>query len=321
MTDFFSCKWWQVGWQGLTLSVPEEWNIGAIGGERQQGYLRLDGPDMPRVEIKWADAGTGFVNVTGLVDKYLKEVQKGKKADRPTVDRNVKFVSKRKLKDKKGLECFSWQSDSQGWGAAWYCPDCHRTVIIQIMGTLQEPVQKLAERIITGMDDHAEGDWVTWATYGFSCQTPSDFKLTGQKLMAGLIELSFARDKEQLHLIRYGMANLALKGKTLIEWGQKEPGKRLKKFSCTNTENTFRGHPNVQIDGQTVLPNEKVGSFVQHCLGKTYPDRVRAHLWHCEDSNRIYYVEGVLDREAVDLVDEVREHVVCHGQPFGWEEA
>lgn len=320
MTDFFSSKWWMVAWQGLTFVVPEDWNIGAIGGEGKSGYLRLDGSDMPRLEVKWAEAGSGAVDVPQLVDKYLKDLQKGKKGREVEVQRDVKLVNKRQMKGKKALECFTWTAETRGFGAAWFCPDCRRTVILQVMGEHSEPVQALAERIISSMKDHPDDGWATWATYGFICQTPAEFVLAGQRMMAGLIELDVSRERDQLHVARWGMAGIALKNKSLEDWGKKELSKRLKKFATEYRGESFRGHECICIEGRTTLPQEKLQSFVQHCMGKPFADRVKAYLWHCETSNKIYYVEGVLDREELELVNGLRERIPCHeGVPWPGE--
>lgn len=314
MHDFFSMKWWKIGWQGITLSVPSDWNIGAIGGERNQGYLRLDGPDMSRVEIKWAESGKGFVDIPGLVKKYLREMDKNKKQS-VTVDREAIFLEKKRLRTKKSLECFSWHGETQGYGAAWFCPDCSRTVIIQVMGAVDEPVARLAERVILSLNDHPpDKDWIYWSTYGFCCETPADFILTSQKLMAGLIELEVTRGDEKLTVARWGMANVALRNATLTEWGKTELAKRLKKYATEYTEQSEDEYGTIHIQGKTQLPQEKLMSFFQHCLGKPYADRVEAQVWHCEKSNKIFYVEGILDRENLSIVQDVRDRMMQYDQ-------
>lgn len=318
MTPSSSPNWTRVGWQGITLLLPDDWNIGAIGGDKAQGYLRFDDADMPRLELKWADAGTAFVDLDKIVEKYLRDIQGGRKRpqgkkNKTEVSRDVKLASKRKLKGKKAAQFFSWKSDTQGFGAAWFCPDCHRTVILQVMGPLDEPVQELAEQVLVEIDDHPkEGEWVLWSAYGFDFYSPQDWNLASQKLMAGLIEIGLAKDTEGLHVSRWGMANVILRRQSLEDWGKKELSKRLKKFDAQFSEGQFRGHDAILIEGRTALPQEKVKSFVDHVRGKGYPDRVQAILWHCPEGNKLYYVEGIVDRENVGVVDEVGERIACH---------
>jgi len=100
MAEWQNIRWIRVGWQGFTFMLPEDWNIGAIGGDRNEGYLRFEDGDMPRLEIKWADAGTTFVDLNRVIDKYLRDMAKDKKS-RVEVSRDVQLVSKRKLRARK----------------------------------------------------------------------------------------------------------------------------------------------------------------------------------------------------------------------------
>ncbi|MBU0608940.1 MAG: hypothetical protein KKI08_13730 [Armatimonadetes bacterium] len=311
MPELNTDNWVRVGWQGLTFTIPEDWNIGAIGGEKTQGYLRFDDADMPRLEVKWADAGTTFVDLDKVVEKYLREMSKGRK-NQTEVNRDIKLTSKRKLRGKKAPKFFAWKGETQGFGAAWFCPDCHKTVIVQVMGRLTEPVQEMAEQVVVDLEDHPRDEWILWSAYGFDFYSPRDFTLATQKLMAGLIEIGLARDTEQLLAARWGMANVILRKQSLQEWGKKELAKRIKRFDTEFSETTHRGHEAVTIAGRTALPQEKLKSFVDHVRGKGFPDRVQALLWHCPESNKLFYVEGVLDRENVHLVQDVADRIECH---------
>lgn len=310
MPELTTNNWIRVGWQGLSLSLPEDWNIGGIGGGKTDGYLRFDDPDMSRLEIKWADPGNSAIDLDKLIDKYLREISKGK--SKVLVSRDVKLASNRKLRGKKGAKFFAWKGEAQGFGAAWFCPDCHRTVLVQVMGRLDEPVQNLAERIIIDIEDHPKSDWILWSAYGFDFYSPKDFTLASQKLMAGLIEIGLALDTELLSGARWGMANVILRRRSLEQWGRQELAKRLKKFDATFVEIKFHGHDAIAIEGRSALPQEKVKSFIDHVRGKGFPDRVKALLWHCPESNKLFYVEGIVDREHVQLVEDAAERIVCH---------
>ena len=75
MTDLSQAKQHLVAWNGIALRAPEDWNIGAIGGDLKQGYLRIDDSEMARIEFKWAQAGSQAVDVSSIVDKYLRDMQ------------------------------------------------------------------------------------------------------------------------------------------------------------------------------------------------------------------------------------------------------
>lgn len=304
---------WQIrAWQGVLVHVPQDWDIAAISGDRKQGYLRIDDRDkMPRVEIKW-QAASGFVDVEGVVDQYLRDLTKKCKRDEPEIDveRDARVVSKRRM-GKRDLNCFAWRGEVEGYGAAWYCEDCERVVVMQVMATADEDGQELAGEIIGTMQDHPEEDWITWSTYGLTMETPERFELTNQKLMAGLIELHFADRGEELVGARWGMANVSLRERSLESWARSEIRQYHKGIKLSYEETRFRGHPAVEVTGYFSNPLRHLQSFVMHVIGKPYPEAVRGWVWHCEDENRIYYAGALLDEDNIEVAEQVARRIAC----------
>jgi|LSQX01.2.fsa_nt_gb hypothetical protein len=305
-------SWAVRGWEGVLLHVPSDWDIAAISGDRNQGYMRIDDTqNMPRVELKWQKS-TGFVNITGVVDSYLKELQKKRKKGEPEIqtERDCSVVSKRQMR-KQDLQCFAWRGEIEGYGAAWYCPDCQRVMVVQVMAMPDERGADLAREVIGSLEDHPRDGWVTWSTYGLQMEVPERFEMSGQKLMAGLIELRFANAGEEIVGTRWGMANVALRGRTLEKWATSEIRDYHKGAKLEMTETTFRGHPAVEVSGYFVNPLKHLQSFVMHVAGRPYADVVKGWVWHCVDENRIYYAGALLDEDHKDIVERVARSIVC----------
>lgn len=303
------------GWQGVTVEAPENWNIGAISGDAKAGYVRYDDEEMPRLEIKWT-AESGFVDLDKVVGKYLADIQKGRPKHAPEikVDRDIKLVSKRKRK-KPGLRCFHWQAEGAGYGAAWVCKDCGRTMIAQVVATQDEApeaARELAADVLLSIEDHPPDDWTLWSAYGFSCRVPSDFPLSGQRLMAGLIELEFEKDTETIKVARWGMANVALGKKTLQEWVGTEMGKALRRHHPDAEQVEIKGHEGLNIEGGWLPALHRLACFYRHCIGRMHADRLVARAWHCEPTNKLFYVETFVDRANTGLADEIVERIECH---------
>ncbi len=309
--------WQALAWQGITVRVPQDWNLGAIGGGRDEGYLRIDSSEMPRVEVKWATS-KGFVDVDGIVDKYLNDLQKKRKRGEPEikVERDIDLVSKRRMR-RKHLSCFGWKAESQGYGAAWYCEQCERSMIVQVMAPAGEKAKELAAEVIGSIEDYPRGGWVTWAVYGMRMQVPEDFQLASQKLMAGLIEFSFEREGEEIVGARWGMANVALRHKSLEEWARAELADRHKGVKLEFEPTEFREHPALAVSGAQTNPLVRARRFVMHCVRKSLPEFVRGLVWHCEQENKLYYVGGLFDEHHVDLRDELAERMICHTSESG----
>ena len=308
-----------VGWQGVTAEIPDDWNIGAISGDKKQGYVRFDDDTMARLEIKWASQ-TGFVDLEKVVSKYLADIEKarGKSRQPIEIEPDIKLISRRRRK-RASQRCFHWKAEIEAYGAAWVCKDCGRTMISQVSVAPEddpEAARELAASVLLSITDHATAGWALWSAYGLSAWVPDDFALSGQKLMAGLIELEFERGTEKLKVARWGMANVALKKKSFQDWLGGELSKTFRKQSVRLPEETqIKGHPGLAIEGGKLKTVQTVQCFLAHCTGKLYADRFIARAWHCDPTNRILYVEGLLDRSHIGLPDEVAERIECHPEP------
>ncbi|MBM3501391.1 MAG: hypothetical protein FJX74_22280 [Armatimonadetes bacterium] len=302
-----------IGWQGYTVSVPEDWTIGAIGGDRMEGYLRIDGTDMPRMEIKWFDR-KGPVGIEEVVGNYLRDLHRKRRRRDPevTTKRDTRLLGRRKG-GRRQLESFHWtDGDRQAHGAAWQCAHCERVSIVQVLGRADEGLEEEARELLLAVADHPEDGWVTWATYGLQCEIPEEFVLDGQKLMAGLIDLNFKLETEQIAVMRWGMADVALGDKDLKTWAQKELAGRLKSWECTFEELEFNGHPAIAITGEPALFQARVRRFVLHCLRRPYGSNVRSLIWHCQPGKKLYAVECIVDDSRLELPAEICQRLICH---------
>jgi len=305
---------WEVrGWQGVVVTVPPEWDIAAISGDGDQGYMRLDDiENMPRVEIKWQKA-KGFVDIDGVVDKYLTALGRKRKKGEPEieVDRDCAVVSRRRMRHKRDLNCFAWHGATDGFGAGWYCEECERVMVVQVLALPDEDGLALAGEVIGNLQDHPEDEWITWSTYGLQMQAPEHFTLSGQKLMAGLIELQFEDKGEQIIASRWGMANVALKDGSLRRWAQREIPPHHKGVKLSYEDTTFRGHPAVEVSGYFANPLRHVQAFAMHVVGKPYPEAVKGWVWHSQEENRIYYAGVLVDEDRLELAEQVARRIAC----------
>ncbi len=316
MANMNTDEWAVRAWEGVLVHVPPDWDIAAISGDRNQGYMRIDDTEnMPRIELKWQKS-KGFVDVEGVVDGYLKELHKKRKKGEPEIetDRDCAVVSKRHMR-KQDLQCFAWRGQIEGYGAAWYCPDCERVMVVQVMAQPEEVGQDLAREVIGRLEDHPREGWVTWSTYGLQMEVPERFEMSGQKLMAGLIELQFANAGEEVVGARWGMANVALRSKSLEKWAAAEIRGYHKGIKLSMEETTFRGHPAVEVTGYFSNPLRHIQSFVMHVIGKPYPEAVKGWAWHAVEENRIYYAGALLDEDHKEIIERVARSIACPKGP------
>ncbi len=302
--------WQTFGWQGITVRVPPDWNPSALSGSHDEGYFRLDGPDQPRLEVKWA-ASRSFVDIDRVVERYLKSVTKGREGRNVRVDAKAK-LSVKMPKERSSYRYFHWRGDSDAWGVAWYCRGCGRTTIVQVLGPPSEDVRALAESVIASLHDHPEGDWILWALYELWCEVPRQYRLTGERLMTGLLELKFEHGRSKLRITRWGLANVALRGTTLEKWLRDKNRKEWRFFTVKTGPAEVNGHSAVAVSGVPAAAPVRMFGTTLRLLGRTYPDNLRGAAWLCEPTNKIFNVEAVVDPSDEEMVAEIISRVRCH---------
>ncbi|HIE52738.1 MAG TPA: hypothetical protein EYP85_13370 [Armatimonadetes bacterium] len=307
--------WTTIGWQRVKLQVPPEWVLAGIGGDAEQGYLRLDGSQGPRVEVKWFDASKRkSIDLNATLERYFRDLRKLARKQKLNleIEREVKLVSKRE-KGRRDLECFAWRADRQAYGVIWYCPKCARVTIAQVTGGLREKgFRQLARQVLLSLEDHSSGGWDVWGAYDFLCEVPSDFSLKGQQLMTGLLQLSFERGCSTLTFSRYGLAEVVLKEEPLEEWCRYQQRKTWDAFRLEAEETEEHGHLAVTFRGPKRKLRERLRRAVRKGLGKPYPFILEARVWHCPPTNKIFIVEQVRDEAEESLLDVLCARVVCH---------
>jgi len=311
-----------LGWQGITLKAPGGWEPDALAGTREEGYLRLVDGDMPRLELKWATASGAAKPVARVLDDYLATIQKQAKSQNweLKVRRDVRLLSRRQTR-KMALECYGWEAEQQAVGAAWYCRQCGRTVIAQVLGMVGEEIEPLARQVLGSVEDHPRDQWVLWSAFGLHFELPEGFLVQEQRLMAGLdgergtanIELRFARGLEEVRVLRWSMADVLLRRASLMEWAQVKFARHLhRRAHCTAEEGEVKGHPAVLVRGQRERFHQRVQRFIVHCRRRDYPDRVACEIWRCEQSNKIHALERELDALNSAEDAEMVARLKCH---------
>jgi hypothetical protein len=303
-----------VGWQGFTFEVPEDWNVGAVSGEWDDGYLRLDDPEQTRLELKWS-VPQKAPDLERTVKAYLDQMSGGRRKAAQTEfesEPGARFIGRRRV-GKDSIQPFAWSStEGAAYGVVWHCKQCERVVVAQVKGRREEKgLEELAVETLSGIEDHPRDDRVHWSLYGLETKVPKDFVLTNTVLRTGLTQLAFKREPESLLVSKWGLAEMLLRGKTLDEWGRTELAKEFRRYDPRAEEGTYRGHPYVHVTGESVTTISLLMRLGRHFVKKLHADQLVAHLWHCEPSNRILAVYGYMDVENRGLLEEIREHTIC----------
>src|SRR5262249_11485208 len=123
-------EWITIGWQGVSLCVPEDWSPVSGSAEGETGYLRIASPDTRRLEIKWEEA-RGAVSVPEALERYLKKLRRAARKSRQELTVKLRPRGLSNLRPAgQAPSAYRWVAEGpearQGCGVVWHCGDCHR---------------------------------------------------------------------------------------------------------------------------------------------------------------------------------------------------
>ncbi len=298
-----------IGWHGVSVRVPADWTLGAVGGDRKSGYLRVDDERMPRLQLKWSQ---GHINLEKKRSEYANRLTTGKRK-RPTgltVDLEARVISGRS-KPKKELATFAWRGPQCGMGVLWNCQVCNRALIAQVSWQQPERLHEVAQQVLGSLEDHAIGGWQLWGVDSFAFLAPEGYDLAKWKRMTRYLELTLTTKREAtLRAVRWGMVALVLGGRTLMEWYQDE-NRRRRDVRWQAQEMEVKGHQAVAAWGERRRFAGSVRKGLAKLLGRKPAVDFAACAWHCPDSNRIYLAETIY-AEGQDVLKGVVDSILCH---------
>ncbi|HET6381832.1 MAG TPA: hypothetical protein VFJ58_00440 [Armatimonadota bacterium] len=298
-----------IGWNGIYLEVPPEWNLALVAGGMEQGHLRVDGPNDVHVRVKWKRV-KGKADLKRNLDRYLKLVRRKSKAGFE-INHDIRLPVQRDRADRKPI-FFSWKGEAQAVGMIWHCPSCGRVTIAQVDGPGKRNLTLLASQVLGTLEDHALDGYHTWGVYGLAADIPADFALTQNRLLSGYIQLHFSRGRSDMLLDRWGLADVALRKVSLEEWVKSRYTKLWKNYRCEINEAEVRGHPGLVVNGDLRSIRERVTAVLLRLVKIGAPTHLTQYVWTCELTNRICSVLVHHSRDEEGLAEEVTGSYVCH---------
>lgn len=303
-----------IGWHGISAWVPADWTLAGVGGDRRQGYLRVDYERTPRLQVKWARR---HIDLEKKREEYVKRLTAGEgrllgRRRRPTgleVSTDVRVVSKR-AKPKKDLLTYGWRGAHCGMGVLWNCDLCGRAVIAQVGWPIEEEGREVAQEVLESLDDHGVAGWDTWGVDGLVFLAPEEYELEGWRRMTRYLELRLIRGQEKLKVARWGMVPLVLRDRTVRAWYE-DANLRRRDVSWASDSVQIKGHDGIVASGQRRRLAGGMRTRAARALRRSPAVEFEARAWHCPESNRLYLVEALYGGEAEALYGAV-ESISCH---------
>ncbi|HEY3333159.1 MAG TPA: hypothetical protein VGK19_24205 [Capsulimonadaceae bacterium] len=315
-----------IGWQGITLNVPEDWAVTGFGGDVRNGTLRVDAGGRESktapsgLEVRWIDSKKA--QTEGLLQDrlklLLKAVEKAAHKEKTQAETWTGTVTAKRHEDRPAEIAFRWSTSSSASGRIWYCETCGRIVITQVYGPGGARFLDSAGQILSSIGCHgSEVGWRTWALYALETQAPAEYTLAGQQVLNIHLQLRFnkARAEEALIIEQWSLANVQLKNMYLDEWFEVKAGTSLSHVKYEKTEEEIDGHSVLALSGKKSGIIYWLSDGLRDLMRFRIPaTRYEAMVWECPDSNKAYLIQCVSRRSERDLVREIAGRTRCHAR-------
>ncbi len=287
-------------WQGIQLTVPDNWDMVTTRGEYNSGFVSLADEDRVRLQVKW-ETDKADSDPADATSRYIRELRKQAKKNSTDIDVNRR-LNLASLQGKT-IECYDWRSDNRGTGMVSRCDKCDRMVHVVVLAAPDQPIRNLARTIFASLKDHPDSEEILWDFFDLRFRTPASIPLKRSDLKTGCVRMQFRKKSEELEVVRASLAKLLLKDQSLKNWVLDFYESELKRHTYEITHRHIRDHEAIQIEGRPWLVLDPWRIFGK---GKS----LQIVCWHCTTTNRIFLL-GYGSRSEADLLPDVIQSTAC----------
>jgi hypothetical protein len=198
-----------IAWNGVTFSVPNNWEPSRIGPR----YLQFEDDTGPVFELKWQQIKGRYP-----IDRHLKRLVT-RHGRRNGVDVKTAPMPETWAPILNAFEnrFFTWDSAGvSGQGVALYCNTCKTAHLLQFIRRDIIKNKRLCASILNAFRDHPQKDdagTIHWQIYDIKAVLPGSFGLQGFTFQPGAFELKFKGPYgTEISLHRWGPASVLLEG-------------------------------------------------------------------------------------------------------------
>ncbi|HID06854.1 MAG TPA: hypothetical protein EYP10_06870 [Armatimonadetes bacterium] len=308
-------SWQTIAWHGVELQAPADWHIAHLRITPNESYMRMEDGDLTRLEIKWVTMPPGKApDLQEQAKAYLAQMEKEAKKRKLTLRKRVdtKLISKRQAKGRNVLT-FDWQLDYIGEGMLWWCSDCNKVLMAQVIGNRGERIRELARRIFTSISDHARNEWQRWSLFGLQFEMHQSMKLGEYDAKSGYVRFQFRYgDEESIEVARWSLANVILKRTSIEQWTADMLKEHLRRYAIDYRTVKIGSHSGIALQGRWKVPLKTVRLFFRQLSKRGALPRFQGWVWQCTDTNRILWVIAIVKPEHIEWANHVIKTVKCH---------
>lgn len=277
-----------LGWHGIVLNIPWEWEVTSESGGKREAYFRMDDATQSRMEVKWEHLEAKTTPLTLILDNMIEKMKKDRRQLRKA---KVLTRGSSKICDHTG-SFIMWQNGARALATSWYCDETKRLYLIQFFYKPegQQAETELIEGILKSAVCHSDDEMVPWTVLDVQFELPKDLLLESRKLLVGRAHMFFASKEMSLLVDWHGFAEgLLEKHGSLRKWFEGRPAQDV-------TKNLKIKLPSVQEEDGAALnyKTSQKGSLIGG------PSMVLGRVWLDAEMNKLFSAFMKSSEKAVD---------------------
>jgi hypothetical protein len=213
-----------LAWQGWQIRLPPGCNPLKLEGDFARGQVLVADMKQPRFGMRWSTPAAKKIDAYRWVNNALREEVGRLAADEA-----------RSCASENWIEAKIYSEPSPPGRDLWVAYSKMSGRLIQIVCPVDSPECRCVDGLILSLSDSKADAELSWSVFGLSCRTPPHFRLASNKLNAGDLTLNFQHQRRRLSVRQIGIADLALKRKTLAQWLEDQQRKQKQYRSETET--------------------------------------------------------------------------------------
>jgi hypothetical protein len=276
----------RLGWHGIALDIPWDWEVTSESGGKREAYFRLDDAMQSRMEVKWEHMEKN-APLTLILDNLIEKLKKDKRQLRKS-----KILTRGSSRICGHTGSFiTWQNGAKALATAWYCDEAQRLYLIQFFYKPEEQKAEaeLIEYILKSAVCHSDDDMVPWTVLDVQFEIPKDLLLESRKLLVGRVHMLFSSKVASLLLDWHGFAEGLLdRHGSLKRWFEGKPLQDVSKNLRIKLPSAQEG------DGALTYKSSQRGSLIG---GST---TILGRVWMDAETNKLFSAFMKCGEKAVD---------------------